>query len=128
MQKIKYLVGSKLSYNIKSHFEDNKTSKIKIIDISSNKFLAAITEIDDGISIKWVTQEHLDICGYKLESTPRWIPEKGEVYYCVNSYGTGDERIWESSQRDIFTLKNDNVFRTTEECQKKIDEINLREI
>ena len=128
MQKIKYPVGSELSYNIKSHFEDNKTSKIKIIDISSNKFLAAITEIDDGISIKWVTQEYLDMCGYKLVSAPRWIPEIGECYFASSNVGDLNSWNWCNNDWDRFRLKSDNVFKTREECQKKIEEINSREI
>ena len=123
LQKIKYPVGSIFELQ-------GVTDKYlyEIVDVSKNEYIAFLRVKDDVSALAILKQEDFERLGYKLVSTPRWIPEKGEIYYCVNSYGTGDERVWESSQRDIFTLKNDNVFKTGEECQKKIDEINSREI
>lgn len=74
-------------------------------------------------------QKKLDEQGYTLVSSPRWVPEEDEVYYTIDSCGDFDFRSWgDYPVFDKFRLKSDNVFKTKEECQKKIDEINSREI
>lgn len=129
MQKIKYPVGSKLK--VKGTREENDM-EIEILDISKNEYAALIVVVKEKDHVayfeKWMTQEQLDEQGYKLVSTPRWIPEKDDKYYTIYSDGIWGRSIWNGDKVDLFRLKNDNVKRTSEECQKKIDEINSREI
>lgn len=120
MQKIKYPVGSKLK---SPHF----SRLITIGDLSKNEFLAAVFWAEDNNFIGWLTQENIDDC-YTLASTPRWTPEIGEEYFTMYNDGSLGSVIWKGDKDDLFRLKNDNVKRTSEECQKKIDEINSREI
>lgn len=129
MQKIKYPVGSKLK--VKGTREENDM-EIEILDISKNEYAALIVVVKEKDHVayfeKWMTQEQLDEQGYKLVSTPRWIPEKDDKYYTIYSDGSWGRDIWKGDKDDLFRLKNDNVKRTSEECQNKIDEINSREI
>jgi len=121
MQKIKYPVGSTIGTS--SGF------KLKILDLSKNEYVCLVEKEKDHVAYfeKWMTQEQLDEQGYKLVSAPRWIPEIGDQYW-FHSLGTPVDAIWKNRDVGMFNLKNNNVFKTKEECQKKIDEINLREI
>ena len=132
MQKIKYPVGSKLK--VKGTREENDM-EIEILDISKNEYAALIVVVKEKDHVayfeKWMTQEQLDEQGYKLVSTPRWIPEKGQKYWAIEALMEEIgmfEKIFTNNIVDKYFLKTDNMFRTLEECQKKIEEINSREI
>lgn len=120
MQKIKYSVGSTIK---------NGDGEVKILDLSPNKEIACISfkTIHDGAD-GWLTQNQLDKMGFKLVSSPRWIPENGNDYYYIDDCGAKRKTDWRNDAIDIFRFKSDNVFKTYEERQKKIDEINSREI
>lgn len=120
MQKIKYPVGSKLK-------KQSSGVEIKIEDFSKNEFACLVRIIEDG-EFEWFTQEELDYFDYQLVSSPRWIPEKDVEKYWFYEGGQAWRRFWEGDPVDMFRLKEGNVFKTKEECQKKIDEINSREI
>lgn len=123
MQKIKYPVGSKLK---SPHF----SRLITIGDLSKNEFLAAVFWVEDNNFIGWLTQENIDDC-YTLVSTPRWIPEKGQKYWAIEALLEEIgmfEKIFTNNIVDKYFLKTENMFRTEEECKKKLDEINAREI
>ena len=100
--------------------------KVVIGDLSKNEFLAAIFW-EDGKFIQWTTQQIMDDL-YELISSPRWIPEKDNIFWYYELSGAICCTKWEGDEWSIFLLKSDNVFKTREECQKKIDEINAREI
>lgn len=117
MQKIKYPVGSKLKNDIEEG---------KIEEITSNGF-ACILNINN-LKWHWFSQQELDNYGWRLISSPRWIPKKSETYWAINSLGLPEFNNWDGAEFDLFRLKNNNVFKTLEECQNKIDEINSREI
>jgi hypothetical protein len=122
MQKIKYPVGSTI--------RTSSGFKLKILDLSKNEYACLVGKEKDHVAYfeKWMTQEQLDEQGYKLVSTPRWTPEKGDEYCTMYSDGSWGRDIWKGDKVDLFRLKTDNVKRTGEECQKKIEEINSREI
>jgi|SRR5882762_8485190 len=120
MQKIKYPVGSKIG---------NSSWTIIIIDVSKNEYLALTKQEYNGRTITCFTQEELDDLGYKLVSSPRWVPdEENENYFFINSLGIAEENSFHGKEFFEFRLKCNNVFQTRQECQKKIDEINSREI
>ena len=119
MEKIKYPVGSKIK---KASFNE-----VIIGDKTSGGLIAFIID-KDGNAIDYMTQKQLDDSGFTLVSTPRWIPEKGEIYYFWTDTQWIQEKDWRGEEQDLFRLKQGKVCRTTEECQKKIEEINSREI
>lgn len=119
MQKIKYLVGSKLV---------NDQEVIIIKEITSNGFACIAATQHNDLRWHWYNQAELDHYDYTLVSSPRWIPKEGIEKYWFYDGGEAWTRFWEGDSADIFHLKQDNVFKTEEECQKKIDEINSREI
>lgn len=120
MQKIKYPVGSKLI--------SCRGDMITIEDLTPNQKLCLVSFGEDEQLYKWYSQRELDFFIYKPISTPRWIPEKGEIYYFWTDTQWIQEKDWRGEEPDLFRLKQGKVCRTTEECQKKIEEINSREI
>lgn len=123
LQKIKYPVGSIFEFQ-------GVTDKYlyEIVDVSKNEYIAFLRMKDEVSGVAILKQEDFERLGYKLVSTPRWTPEIGEEYFTMYSDGSWGRYIWKGDKVDLFRLKTDNVKRTSEECQKKIDEINLREI
>jgi len=119
-KKIKYPVGSIIDAYCKS--------SRKVVDLTKNEFACLLQYMDGTLEEKWFTQKQLDDQGYALVSSPRWIPEMGDQYWTADFSGHARWETWDGNQTDIFNLKRDNVFKTREECQKKIDEINSREI
>lgn len=107
--------------------------KLKILDLSKNEYACLVGKEKDHVAYfeKWMTQEQLDEQGYKLVSTPRWIPEKGQKYWAIEALSEEIgmfEKIFTNNIVDKYFLKTENMFRTEEECKKKLDEINSREI
>ncbi len=130
LQKIKYSVGSKLK--VEGTREENDM-EIEILDISKNEYAALIVVVKEKDLCAyydcWMTQEQLDEQGYKLVSfPPRWIPEIGQNFFYATSAGLNERDIWKNNTFQMYMLKDNNVFKTYEECQNKIDEINAREI
>lgn len=119
LQKIKYPVGSKIK---RGSFDE-----VVIGDITSGGLIAFIVD-KNGDVINYVTQKQLDEGNFNLVSAPRWIPEIGDTYFTIYNDGSWGSNIWKGDNVDLFRLKTDNVKRTSEECQKKIGEINSREI
>jgi hypothetical protein len=120
MQKIKYPVGSKLK---------NENGEIYIIDLTKNEFACLVSIKSEGFyNGQILTQKELEEHGYTLVSSPRWIPNYGSYYWTIDSYGKIDNVEYKGDSVDSFRLKTDNIFQTRQECQKKIDEINSREI
>jgi hypothetical protein len=128
MPKIKYLVGSKL----KNEYGFERI----ILELSKSDVLCVLSggeHIVDGQTrgyycTAWYTPEELDKNGYTLVSSPRWIPKIGDTYFTIYNDGSYGDWCWTGDKVDLFRLKTDNVKRTREECQKKIDEINSRDI
>ncbi len=114
MQKIKYPVGSILR---------NHSKEIKIKKLSRNKVLCYVYK-----ERTIYRQEDLDNLGYIATFIPLWKPTVDDVYWYIGNQGEINEMEWVGDKSDLFRLKNNNVFKTHKECQKKIDEINAREI
>lgn len=51
------------------------------------------------------------------EVKERYIPEVGEVYYCLYPSGGVAKRTYQGILTDIWILKHNHVFRTYEECE-----------
>lgn len=51
------------------------------------------------------------------EVKERYIPEVGEVYYCLYPSGGVAKRTYQGILTDIWFLKHNHVFRTYEECE-----------
>jgi hypothetical protein len=120
LQKIKYPVGSKLI--------SCRGDMITLEDLTPNQKLCLVSFGEGEQLYKWYSQRELDFFIYKPISTPRWIPEIGERYFASSNVGDLNSWNWCNNDWDRFRLKSDNVFKTREECQKKIEEINSREI
>jgi len=121
LQKIKYPVGSKLKNDLEEGI---------IEEITPNGF-ACILNIND-LKWNWLSQEELDHFDWKLVSSPaRWIPKIGEQYWIIEVFFEdigASEKIFTNNMVDKYFLKTNNIFRTSEECLKKIKEIDSREI
>lgn len=120
MQKIKYPVGS----TIDSHGRSMR----RVVDVTKNEKICFLEYMNGELEDEWFTQEKLDKEGYTLVSSPRWKPEVGQRYFFVTIERKVLDDFWRGDKSDIFLLRSENIYKTPEECQKKIDEINSREI
>jgi hypothetical protein len=123
MQKIKYPVGSKFIGT--TPCSEASRRKSILVDKSKDEHACLLKFSEEEIF--WITQESLENY-YTLVSTPPWIPEIGDTYFTIYNDGSYGDWCWTGDKVDLFRLKTDNVKRTREECQKKIDEINSRDI
>lgn len=123
MQKIKYPVGS--TFLGKNGYSESSIKEAKLVDKSKEEY-AGLLQFGRH-DFNWVTQEILDDY-YKLVSSPQWIPKRGEEYYTWDDEKVIIGSIWCNDDIDLFRLKQGKVSKSRNECQKKIDEINSRDI
>lgn len=66
------------------------------------------------------------------EKEEKWKPKKGEYYWYVDLNGNVDDYSWNYDNADNFLYNTGNCFKTKEEAQKHLDNINteieLREL
>ena len=58
----------------------------------------------------------------------KWALRRGEAYYSADISGNIVLSIFSCHRTDLFRIKSNNCFRTAEECDAYIKEVNGREV
>lgn len=74
------------------------------------------------------TEEHLANMKKMLEEYEyeRWKPEKGEMFYYLNSYNIAISETWDASYSDAEHYNIYNCFKTREKAEQEAENILIR--
>lgn len=73
------------------------------------------------------TKEHLVNMKKMLEKCDEmWKPEKGEIFYYLNSYNIAFPEIWDANCSDVKRYNIYNCFKTVEEANLEAEKILIR--
>lgn len=120
----------------------NQLSKGTVIvhpqEVGKRKVLALLEDLvfvtvsDTSLITKWETCPMFDAPfhisriideGYQIEvAEEKLVPEDGNMYWYVDSFGVIDTNIWGNSTLHRFQLSTDNVFPYTEEGKQQAEQ------
>ena len=92
----------------------------KILGTFREYYIITYRNSDKASEMLW-TQEKIDELGYTLQE-PKWTPEIGEFYYCVDIEPLGVyEEYWSEQKEDKNRLSLNPIFPHTPEGKKQAE-------
>lgn len=104
-----------MKYKTGQIWEDNDRCEHKILGVCDNiVFVSWIDNFERSHDPK--TEHEADMFLIKLVEE-KWVPEKGDDYWLINSEGTIVSSYYENDSTDEFRLSVGNIYKTKEEAE-----------